>query len=152
MRLLLGLGQLIAFVLIAAAPTAARDASQIDGWDPFRPPVPDRIPDDYVKDRPYWRPPPGVQIHQIKSTKRRPSAEPQSTKARRVAPRSSPAANASSLSTASTIAPSRGSPSSQTKVAPSNDAMAAMAADKQLPVYDPYRPPIPDRPPDDFRD
>jgi outer membrane biosynthesis protein TonB len=138
MRLLHGLRHCIAIAVITMAPATARDAAQIDGWDPFRPPATeaDRLPDDYVNDKPYWRPPPGVQI---KTTKPRPSAAPQSTTVRSSAPSPPRTMKPSSSSSATASVPANPSSNRTAQGASSDNPMAAMAADK-VPAFDPYRP------------
>lgn len=118
------LGPFMAAAIISAGTASARD---IDGWDPFRPPATelDRLPDDYVNDRPYWRPPPGVPMK---------SAKPEKTKPLR--------GNGRALTTAAPP-PSHPVPAPTTQVpaAPGSKPIEAMAAD--LPVqYEPYRAPI----------
>jgi hypothetical protein len=45
-------------VLSSPAATAMAADKPLDGYDPYRRPVPDRVPDDYVDGRPYWLPGP----------------------------------------------------------------------------------------------
>jgi hypothetical protein len=63
MRLLLRLTCVAAVVAIAATHATARDLTPLEavgripeGYDPFRKPIPDRLPDDYVDGKPYWLP------------------------------------------------------------------------------------------------
>jgi hypothetical protein len=65
MRLLCSLGHIVAAALVSVTPAAARDLSPLEaverirgGYDPFRAPKPDRVPDDYVDGKPYWLPKP----------------------------------------------------------------------------------------------
>src|SRR4051812_45537653 len=70
-----GFGCSIAIVVVTIGPVLARDGpTAVDMWDPFHEPVtqPDRIPDDYVNDKPYWSPPPGVPVKRSSVSKATP--------------------------------------------------------------------------------
>jgi hypothetical protein len=72
MRLAHGLGYVVLIAVVAVTSAAARDLPRRsvtpleaierlpDGYDPFRVPSPDRVPDDYVNGKPYWLPTPSA--------------------------------------------------------------------------------------------